>query len=166
MQGVLDRCLFFCVTTEADNNLMWSHYAHSHKGFCIEFDATKMKAKKVTYKDEISSLYIMDSIKSVVGYPPTNYEEKVMEAFNKKLKEWAYEEEYRYHMSDAMEKCISKRFDDFVLVDYDPSFIKSIIFGCRMNQESRDYIKENLPFKTQFKEAVEGKSNIIIRPIN
>lgn len=29
-----------CLTEKKDNLLMWSHYANSHKGFCIKFDAS------------------------------------------------------------------------------------------------------------------------------
>jgi hypothetical protein len=28
----------YCVSTNYDDVLMWSHYADSHKGICLEFD--------------------------------------------------------------------------------------------------------------------------------
>ena len=28
---------FFCLSATVESNLMWSHYADSHKGFCIKF---------------------------------------------------------------------------------------------------------------------------------
>lgn len=44
-----------CFTKSKDNLLFWSHYADSHKGFCVEFDATILPIKfafKVSYQDE------------------------------------------------------------------------------------------------------------------
>ena len=32
-----------CLTTDYRNNLMWSHYADGHKGFCIEYDFKDLK---------------------------------------------------------------------------------------------------------------------------
>ena len=34
---LLDDYYFYCVSNAPDSNLMWSHYASSHSGFCIEW---------------------------------------------------------------------------------------------------------------------------------
>lgn len=48
-----------CLTTSYENKLMWSHYADSHKGFCIEYDfstdikkANSLILLPVVYSDE------------------------------------------------------------------------------------------------------------------
>lgn len=33
-----DKYRIVCLTTDYKNRLMWSHYADSHKGFCVEYD--------------------------------------------------------------------------------------------------------------------------------
>lgn len=45
------------------NDLMWAHYAQSHKGFCVEyeieniFDSTKFRNYSVFYKDYLNKIY-------------------------------------------------------------------------------------------------------------
>lgn len=44
-----------CVSTKRDDILMWSHYADSHRGICLEFDGTApfmAHAQKIKYADE------------------------------------------------------------------------------------------------------------------
>jgi hypothetical protein len=60
---ILDDYLYFCVTDKNDNNLMWSHYANSHKGFCIEWDASKIKAERVLYQSTIPKIDLIELIK-------------------------------------------------------------------------------------------------------
>lgn len=40
----IDSYAFMSVSKNPVSNLMWSHYADSHKGFCIEFTSEFMKA--------------------------------------------------------------------------------------------------------------------------
>ena len=37
-------CLIGCLSTDYKNRLMWSHYADSHRGFCIEYDFSDEKS--------------------------------------------------------------------------------------------------------------------------
>lgn len=72
-------------TKRKENLLFWSHYADSHKGFCVEFDATKMPisyAFKVQYSNEYpeavypSSNDVTDLIPLLVKSEVWNYEEE------------------------------------------------------------------------------------------
>lgn len=54
----------YCLTTENDSILMWSHYADYHKGFCIGYDTLKFTEKihtnnlyPVIYTDSMFDLY-------------------------------------------------------------------------------------------------------------
>lgn len=55
------------LTPHADNYLMWSHYAKSHKGFCVEFDTRLLiesiagHFQKVMYKKDIPYFSLMDN---------------------------------------------------------------------------------------------------------
>lgn len=159
-----DEYLILCLTDRADNNLMWSHYSSSHKGFCLEFDATKIKAEKVIYKKNIASFHILDAIKMDFGLlNKHDVGEDIWDALKVKLKEWEYEGEHRVHLSDRSLHLINKKYDDFSLVSYESSIIKSIIFGCKMSDQAIRYLKERLPKHVQLKYAVEGRDKIIIR---
>lgn len=80
-----------CFSSINDNLLMWSHYASSGKGFCLEFDATTEpfnKVQPVRYQKE----------------PPTLNYERVFSVdmyfwiealFCTKSVHWSYEKEYR-----------------------------------------------------------------------
>ncbi len=158
-----DEYLFFCLTVRPDSNLMWSHYANSHKGFCLEWDTSNMGAEKVIYKDDIASFELLDVIKVEFGLCDENeVRDKIWNAFRIKLREWAYEEEYRVHFGGGMEHLVIDRNSKFTLVSYEPSWIKSIIFGCRMDSKAIAYLDEHLPSHVKRKYAVEKKSKIMI----
>ncbi len=57
---LIDSYAFLSVSSKATSNLMWSHYANSHKSFCIEFKSEFMKADKVIYQDKIPKLNMID----------------------------------------------------------------------------------------------------------
>lgn len=79
----------FCVSTKCDDILMWSHYADSHRGVCLEFDGGELSlmadAQKVFY--------------SANRLPINPYEDSQMEMMEKALltksKHWTYEAEWR-----------------------------------------------------------------------
>ena len=74
-------------TTRKDNILFWSHYADSHKGFCVEFDATKMPmadAYKVQYKNKYpEAIYPVPN--DVTAFTPALVKPKI----------WEHEVEFR-----------------------------------------------------------------------
>ena len=163
VEKVFDDYLYYCVTDKNDNNLMWSHYANSHKGFCIEWDSTKLQAEKVKYQPQIPSINLIDLIETHTGLgDDTKVGIAIWKALRTKLNEWKYESEYRFQMSNSMKQLIVKQEPNFALVKYEPNWIKSIIWGCRTTERTKQYIKENLHFDVDFKQAKEGLSSIII----
>lgn len=162
-----DEYLFYCVTDNPESNLMWSHYANSHKGFCIEWDSATIKAEKVNYQEEIPSFHLIDLIKSY--YLISSNEEsaiKIWKALRTKLSEWDYESEYRLQLKDKKYSHVIDNKKDFSLVEYEPEWLKSIIFGCRMSVKARQYIIERMPLDTKYKEIVVGKSSIKVVNVN
>ncbi len=77
------------LTTKRDNLLMWSHYANSHKGFCVGFDTTILESassgylKKIIYADEFYQIGLFDELK------------EFDKLFLIKSGHWQYEDEYR-----------------------------------------------------------------------
>ena len=93
--------LIGCLCTNYKNKLMWSHYADSHKGFCIEYDYSNLVVDDhtvlplpVIYSDERPLI----SWKAALNNSPENVEEAVVQ-FTKGLLTkdniWSYENEWR-----------------------------------------------------------------------
>lgn len=42
-EGEFKKYGVFCASSDCNNELLWAHYADSHKGICIGFDAKKLE---------------------------------------------------------------------------------------------------------------------------
>jgi hypothetical protein len=81
-----------CFSKSNINILLWSHYADSHKGVCLEFDSDERPIKgwknfkyhPVSYSDERK-----------IDVFETGFEKAFLDLLTIKSKDWAYEEEYR-----------------------------------------------------------------------
>lgn len=79
----------YCLTKVPDNILMWSHYADSHAGICLQFIGSKKieffhKAEEVTYQKPYPKVDLA---------VPTHA--SLYASLLTKAKEWEYEKEYR-----------------------------------------------------------------------
>lgn len=84
-----ERFRIFCFSTSPSSTLMWAHYADDHRGFCLEFDATKEKIWRARRVNYVASFPIAnaDTIRD---------EDKLLETMLlTKSIDWQYEEEYR-----------------------------------------------------------------------
>lgn len=160
LNEILDSYAFTCLSPKPDCNLMWSHYANSHTGFCIEFDPKKIDAKKVSYSNRIANINLIDCI-NIQASNGMKLVDKIMKGLFCKLEEWEYEEEYRFFASTDLVRL--KKGQKFELVDYSPDYVKSIIFGFRMNEKAKKYIMANMSEHVKFKQAYPGESKILIR---
>lgn len=158
---LIDSYAFLSVSSKATSNLMWSHYADSHKGFCIEFKSEFMKADKVIYQDKIPKLKIIDIFISGLGL--INGEEMgqhIWQSLRTKLVEWEYESEYRFQASNSMGKIPAGK--NYMMINYTPEFVESVIFGHRMPLKAKEFIISGMPAGTKFKQAVARTSSIEI----
>lgn len=93
--------LIGCLCTDYKNKLMWSHYADSHKGFCIEYDYSAIDIGVYTTLP-LPVIYSKDrpiiSWKAAFNNSPENLEESFAQ-FTKGLltkdEIWSYENEWR-----------------------------------------------------------------------
>lgn len=99
--------LFFvgCLCTNYKNRLMWSHYADSHRGFCIEYDYNSLT------EDEMASLPLpivytkerpLLTWKAALDNTPENISEATAQitlGLLTKDNEWKYENEWRILVS-------------------------------------------------------------------
>lgn len=83
-----------CFSQKNDSILMWSHYANSHKGFCLEYDFKMLK--------ELITLPLPVKYSNDL---PNDIDDKLKLIFTKS-KEWSYEEEWR--LVKPAEKCVSQ----------------------------------------------------------
>jgi hypothetical protein len=160
--NMIDSYVFYSLSADINNILLWSHYAGSHAGFCIEFKSKFIEAQKVDYQSAVPSLKITDLLPIGDKDKDRQIGEKIQKALLVKLDSWEYENEYRFNLSDKVK---SEPLPDYnKKVAYTEDFVESIIFGSRMPQETKDYIIKNMPYKVIFKQAVELDSSIEIRP--
>lgn len=110
------------------NELLWAHYANSHKGFCIEYDLDKLINSKnasfdvrnqinVEYKNDRPEVFESDTLFDV--------QQKV---FGTKSLAWEYENEIRLVFNTDGKKSFSKEA------------VSSIYFGLNISYEDRQEI--------------------------
>ncbi len=115
----------------AAHPLLWSHYSSSHRGFCLEFDASTDifgHAMKVTYQNEYPSIDITE--------PDDDMNLRV--SVLTKAQFWAYEGEYRLVSMEPNEPG-ALPVNDHVF-HFPAHLLTGIIFGCQMPQADRDLI--------------------------
>lgn len=128
------RYRLLCLSAEADEQLLWSHYADAHRGICLIFDAKSPvigKARRVdyfdTYPEAVPDARIpSDSLKLM---------------FLNKASYWAYEAEYR-----TVACLLPPPETDFVKCDRSsyvsvgPTALVGVIFGCEMAEDDRNQL--------------------------
>lgn len=163
-----EEYFFYCVSDNGTSNLMWSHYANSHYGFCIEFKEGFRNIDKVIYTSKLPYLNMIDYIRLELKTKSFNISANIdfnylWNLIRTKYDEWSYESEYRIHAwHEMIESCIEKN-DKFIKIKYDPTLVESIIFGYRMEERIKKYIIENIPYKVKFKQSIlidEGFKNV------
>ncbi|MDP2335163.1 MAG: DUF2971 domain-containing protein [Bacteroidota bacterium] len=119
------------VSKEPLNLLLWSHYANSHKGFCIEYDLDVL----TQYNNEVNTFWVNYSDKIPVFKPKLflGKDNEVIRHFTGfKSKYWKYENEFRL------------LYDNSGLQDYEHKAVRSIYFGIRMDDKEKERIFETL----------------------
>lgn len=135
-----------CLCTSYKNRLMWSHYADSHKGFCIEYDFSEPE-DEVLSKLPLPVFYSENRPlvpwKAAIDNSVENMEEayaEIMMGLLTKDKEWEYENEWRI-LIGATEN------SELVMPK-----VSCIYLGASIEKEKRDKIiaiakRQNIPVK-------------------
>ncbi|MEJ5037998.1 DUF2971 domain-containing protein [Acinetobacter johnsonii] len=134
-----DRIAVTCFTTQPLNILMWSHYAHNHSGFVLEFKFHKtinkfnLKTKSplpIIYSDEYPTIKLgWNSSKTLANKEvQADYLTKMVLT---KAKCWSYENEFRIVSFDP-----SENNKDIILIPFDPNTLSSVILGARIDREN------------------------------
>lgn len=135
-----------CLCTSYKNRLMWSHYADSHKGFCIEYDFSEPEDEllsklplPVVYSEKRPSV----PWKAAINNSEENMEEayaEIMMGLLTKDKDWEYENEWRILIGAT---------EDSELV---MPKVSCIYLGASIEKENRDKViaiakERNIPVK-------------------
>lgn len=123
-----------CSFSAVNNNpLLWSHYADSHQGFCLIFDADNElfgEARKVEYQDE---------------YPAYDFtEEDEYEVMKNsglvKFTDWSYEKEFRLVSQEPNFKYSLPVNNN--IWSFPEGMLKGVIFGYKISDSDRNYIEK------------------------
>lgn len=142
------------------NNLMWSHYADGHKGFCVEY---KFSPEFAFHRNEESQSF---SLINDVKYSNDNdsilksTEIDTKTAFLSKSKCWKYENEVRIVSFNQNYR------NDFEHIPLNNSIISKIYFGYRCNDDNIRIIRKILGEKVKYYKMVQADGKIYsLRPM-
>lgn len=135
----------FSTTTKNDNLLMWSHYADSHRGFCVGFDCKKLfwnidgMASRVSYINNFPkrSLFAKDTFFDFV-------------VLTSKSKDWEYESEFRY---------VSSQIKNRHLILPSQTIVE-VILGCNITEVDKKAILEVLNKKLPHVKVFYANTNL------
>lgn len=88
-----------CFTENSLSPLMWAHYADSHKGFCIEYDLTRIPEG---YKFGILPVIYSDKRYDVTDAVVTRNKNLLMNPYYFKSSHWRYEKEWRMVVTEDL----------------------------------------------------------------
>lgn len=134
----------FCVSKNATNILMWSHYADSHSGIVLgldENDSFFSKSNGVYDVEYVDNRPLLD----LAWLDGDNDSGKfTTEIIKKKYMDWSYEKEVRATFSLSDCEYIKSEADMIYLRKFSPSLIKEVILGCRSTRETEERVKNIL----------------------
>jgi hypothetical protein len=149
LKGIIDHTNtmgIYSLSKTYNNEILWAHYSNSHKGFCIEFDLTRLmdlyyqNSKVINFVNLVNVEYQNKtpkiSLSDVIG--EINDKEIIVKTLGSKSLAWKYEDEIRLVFEGSGEKNINFKA------------IKSIIFGARASKEDIDYTINTIPFNINY----------------
>lgn len=138
----------FSLSATIDSNLLWSHYAKEHTGFCVGFSTERITAalnewayqlqigvmagERVRYESKYPRWNVWDHI----GMPHIEaFKELIVKSVTRKSSEWSHEREYRYIIfGRVLAGCRKAR----VPVDA----MREVYLGCKMLKQHQAQIVE------------------------
>ncbi|NOZ47165.1 MAG: DUF2971 domain-containing protein [Chlorobi bacterium] len=123
----------YSLSENKSNILMWSHYADSHKGYCVGLDYNIL-LKKI---GSISPVIYSDKFPQLSLFPKDSIAD-FMQLFITKSKDWAYEKEVRIIM----------RYKARHTIKIPDECIKEIIFGYKMEKDDKNEIIDLIKTKS------------------
>jgi hypothetical protein len=130
-----------------DNLLMWAHYAESHKGFAIGFDACHAYFDQRHHSEDLirhlAPVVYSENRPAAVLLNPSLSESEQAARFSAgflltKSIDWQYEREWRMLRSvDEASENIDLAGELICLYDFPPEAVTDVIVGCRTSASAR-----------------------------
>lgn len=136
-----------------DSQLMWSHYADSHRGFVIEFDEShRYFTERGVSQDE---LWQLKKVVYAETRPQTTPVEFDMTAILlTKHSSWSYEREWKdFRPLNQASRVIETEPLSIHLFEFPPTSIRSITLGAHMATNVRDSITSAIGGSDRFSHA-------------
>ncbi len=133
------------LTSKMNNLLMWSHYANSHRGFCVGLDKYKLREalegtlEPINYSEEVPYIDLFK-----------NDQEDRTNLLLTKSSEWKYEDEYR----------LIKSFSSRTAYKLPNDAILEIYLGLKMPEVEREEIVKLA--KVKFPKAKLFQSTVLL----
>ena len=148
-----DRNGILSLSANPTSLLMWAHYASSHFGFAIEFDAShrffnQQRNPREILRHLLPVTYAVER-PAITMFDPEADEETwgqrlIAQAFLTKSVDWSYEREWRMFLKlDDTEHPHDVK-GRFHLFPYSPEAVTAVILGARCTTETRDKIEAAL----------------------
>lgn len=146
-----------CLAGNCKELLLWSHYADSHKGFCLGFDASHDDefggALQVLYSDTLPTVDFFDRD------PTTALTSMVLT----KAKSWAYENEYRLVApKEFIPGYFRREGDQF---KFPPDRLVEVIFGCQIDSKNEELLRDLIsayPHRIRIRRAVRSLNSFAL----
>lgn len=132
----------YSLSVSENDELLWAHYANSHRGFCFELDLYYLLDLYVDNESKINFASILNvdylskpPIISINDIDYSDFERMFKKIIGTKSEKWSYEKEIRILYEKSGE----------VPIDY--RAIKSVIFGIRSDDKYIEKFINTFPFK-------------------
>ena len=150
----------FCMTPHCDNLLMWAHYADSHKGVCIGFNIDRPfdddfgVGYEVEYKESLPEICLteQDMISAAIQrgeWDLERFDEVTTRQCFTKAKAWEYENEVRFHRSNAL-------FGSGTM-DFNLKKVTEVILGAKMTTQHKKEVIELVSINFPHADIKEAK---------
>jgi len=143
-------CCFSRVYSGPKSFLMWSHYADSHRGACLEFDTKKLYEKmsglatNAISPDNPISYTFPFKVRYIRKLPKFNAQEDddFFKWIVSKSKIWKYEDEVRMFYAASKETLERVGNENEVILPFPFEYLTKIIFGNLVGAEQITLIKD------------------------
>jgi hypothetical protein len=153
-----------CLSETPDNILMWSHYSANHTGLVFEFDDTHhffdQRQKENELRGHIKKVQYSKNRPKMTIFNPSLSNEENIDIWIKdfiwiKSYDWEYEKEWRIIQTFKDWKGVIRKAESSIyLYPFPMDCIKSVIVGCRSQDEDLASLKSLLKSDTKYSHIV------------
>jgi len=175
LESIKENALISCFSKRNNSILMWSHYADSHHGVCIQFEnETRDEFDGVSYSKKkpyfnlyliVSRILASDYLHGNISLEDKSFNKQIMRPLFTKSDDWSYEEEIRcVYSSNQENKDIEFDMDRHYLK---MQRIKKVYIGCKAEGTNLGDLIEKCQDRgiaVTFMKESNGSFSIIVDP--